>query len=182
MEVLYLGLLVFHIIGVIIAVGSATLVDYLHLVALRKKRLEKGLVAMYPLISKMINGALVLLYITGIALLAQKPELLASNLFRVKMVLVAIVTINGLYLQKIVSPHLDKCVIKGTKYCTKKVLNSSAISGSISIVTWYSLVILSLTKTIGYSAIFVIKTYAITLAIAMLIAYFIESNARKWRG
>ena len=75
------------------------------------------------------------------------------------MNLVFIVTLNGIYLQRLVSPHLDKCVIKGTKYCAQSVLTGSAIAGSISIVTWYSIVVLSLSKDMDYHFISFILTY-----------------------
>ena len=181
MTTLFTLTLTLHIIGVIIAVGSATIVDYLHLIGLRKSKLEKGLVKVYPHISKMINGALALIFLTGLLLVLQKPELLYSTLFRIKVFLAVLVGINGIYLQKRVSPELDKCIIKGNKFCTPKVLNSSAIAGSISIVTWYSLLILSMTKNLGYSPSNFIITYILTLSGTIIIAYGIERRARKWR-
>ena len=177
----YTVTLVFHIIGVTVAIGSATIVDYLHLVGLRKRSLEKGLAKIYPIISKMINTSLIIIYLTGILLVIQNPQLLQSKLFITKVVLVLLVTINGIYLQRIVSPNLDKCVLEGTKHCTKKVLNTTVISGSISIVTWYSILILSLTKEIGYSYAQFILYYLLALVIAVIVSYSIEIRARKWR-
>ena len=78
---------VVHILAAMVAVGSATIVDYLHLVGLRKKRLEKGLVTLYPLVSKMINMSLIIIYLTGIYLLIQNRELLQNSLFITKLVL-----------------------------------------------------------------------------------------------
>lgn len=181
MAILFTITLVFHIIGVIIAVGSATIVDYLHIISLRKSRLEKGLVKIYPYISRMINAALGLIYLSGILLVLQKPELLSSTLFQIKIALVILVTLNGIYLQKRVSPELDKCIIKGNKYCTSGVLYSSAIAGSISIVTWYSLLVLSMTKNLGYTPKTFLISYTLVLIGAMTTAYLIERKARKWR-
>ncbi len=177
----YSVLLVIHILAVMVAVGSATVVDYLHLVGLRKKRLERGLVSIYPLISFIINISLILIYITGVTLVLQNKTLLQNPFFITKIVLVLIVTFNGIYLQRSISPHLDKCVIKGTKYCKKSLLNSSAISGSISIVTWYSIVILSLSKNMGYKLEHFLAVYLSVLVIASLVAYMVERKARKWR-
>lgn len=177
----YLITTIFHIIAAMIAVGGATVVDYLHIVSLRKKKLEKTLVSIYPLISKLINISLGVIYFTGILLVLQNKALLSSPLFITKVCLVLIVTLNGIYLQKSISPHLDKCVIKGTKYCTRSVLNGSAIAGSISIVTWYSIVILSLTKEMGYHFINFVMVYASVILIAITIAYNIEKRARQWR-
>jgi hypothetical protein len=173
--------IVVHIISVIVAVGGATIVDYLHLVGLKRKSLEKGLVKIYPHISNMINISLIAIYLSGAVLVFQNISILSSPLFKIKLLLVIIVTLNGIYLQKSVSPHLDKCIIHGTKYCTSYVLNSSAISGSISIVTWYSIVILSLTKNLGYTYIQFIYSYIAVLVIAIVTSYSIELRARNWR-
>jgi hypothetical protein len=182
MSLTYTATLVFHIIGVIVAVGSATIVDYLHLISLRKVKLEKGLVKIYPLISNLINASLILIFITGFILVNINPELLNSPLFITKLILVLIVGSNGLYLQRIVSPQLDKCILKGTKFCTKKVLYSSAISGSISIITWYSILILSMTKNLGYSLNNFLTAYFLILLLVIGISLYIEWNAKKWRN
>lgn len=179
---LYSIILILHILAVMVSVGSATLVDYLHLVSLRKKKLEKGLVKIYPFVTKLINLSLLMIYLTGITLVYQNSSILNNPLFITKAFLVLIVTVNGIYLQRSVSPHLDKCVIKGTKYCTPYVLKSSAIAGSISIVTWYSIVILSLSKTMNYSAKSFIISYLAILIFATTTAYFVERKARKWRA
>ena len=181
MDITYTISLVFHVLGVIVAVGSATIVDYLHLIGIRKKKLEKGLVNIYPHITTMINISLGIIYLSGTFLVVQNPALLSSPLFITKMVLVIIVTINGLYLQRSVSPELDKCVLKGANYCTTSVLTRSALCGSISIVTWYSIVILSLTKNLQYTASQFTLTYFIVLILVIIIAYSIELRSRKWR-
>lgn len=181
MEMWYFVFLVVHILAGMVAVGSATLVDYLHLVGLRRKTLERGLVSIYPLVSRLINVALVFIYVSGIGLVYLNPSLLGSSLFLTKVALVLIVTVNGIYLQRAVSPHLDRCVLHGTKYCTSEVLVSSSVSGSISIVTWYSVVILSLTKTAGYSASQFIIGYLLVLAFAILTSYSLERRSRLWR-
>jgi hypothetical protein len=108
-------------------------------------------------------------------------ELLSNSLFLLKIILVLVVTFNGIYLQKKVSPNLDMCVLEGTKYCSPGVLYSSAIAGSISIVTWYSIVVLSLTKTFGYSVSQFLTAYGIVLFSVALTAVHFERKARKWR-
>jgi hypothetical protein len=182
MSLAYSIFVVIHIISATVAVGSATIADYLHLVGLRKRSLERKLADIYPYVSRAINLSLAVIYLTGIVLVTLNPSLLKSSIFITKIVLVLIVTINGIYLQKSVSPHLDKCVLKGTKYCTPNVLYSSAISGSISIVTWYSILILSLTKNLGYALTQFLAAYITVLIATILIAYTVEKHSRKWRS
>ncbi|MBM3231825.1 hypothetical protein FJZ21_00400 [Candidatus Pacearchaeota archaeon] len=80
----FLITVIFHIIAAMVAVGSATLVDYLHIVGLRKKKLERTLVSIYPLIGNLINISLVAIYLTGILLVLQNKALLSSPLFITK--------------------------------------------------------------------------------------------------
>jgi hypothetical protein len=169
-----------HVLAVIVAVGAATVTDYLHLVGLRKRKLELQLKNIYPNLSRLINISLGVIIITGFYLVFKNPELLSSGMFRLKMVLVFLVGANGIYLQKIVSPNLDLCVLKGRKYCSSKVLYISSISGSISIVTWYAIVVLALTKTLGYTVFEFLSFYIILLIVVSFIAFYFERKARKW--
>jgi len=171
---------IIHVLAVIVAVGAVTVVDYLHLVGLRKKKLEKQLKNIYPSLSRLVSAALAVIYLTGIYLVYNNRILLESSLFLTKVALVVIVTINGIYLQNKVAPNLDLCVLKGRKYCSSSVLYSSAISGSISIVTWYAIVILALTKTFGYTHLEFLTSYMIILILVIITALHSERKARKW--
>ena len=178
---IYETIIILHILAVIVAVGSVTVTDYLHLVSLKRRRLELQLKNIYPRLSNLINVSLIIIILTGVILFIMNSALAKSHLFLLKMALVAIVTINGIYLQRIVSPNLDLCILKGTKYCSSSVLYSTAISGSISIVTWYSIVILAFSKNFGYTINQFIISYAIILAIAITLSYMFEKRARSWR-
>lgn len=177
---IYMITTVVHVLAVIVAVGAVTVTDYLHLVGLRRKRLERQLKNIYPKLSNLINSALILIFISGGYLVYLNPVLWESPLFLTKLALVFIVSINGLILQRVISPNLDLCVMEGRKYCSPSVLYTSAISGSISIVTWYSIVILALTKSMGYTVSQFLISYLIVLVIAILLAIFIERRARIW--
>ncbi|MGK0209534.1 MAG: hypothetical protein ACI83O_000811 [Patescibacteria group bacterium] len=178
--IMYIISLVFHILGVAVCVGSVTFVDYLHIIGLRKRSLESKFIRIYPYVSKLINAGIIVILLSGIIMLIQKPELLASNLFRFKMALFAIVILNGIYLQKVVSPGINKCVLEGQKNCTQEILYSSSISGSISIVTWYSLVVLSITKVLQYKWYEFLSVYLLIIICAIYVAIYMEKRARKW--
>lgn len=177
----YPAILVVHILSVIGAVGAVFVIDYFHLISFRKKKLESKIAPLYPALSKLINISLTLLILSGIFLVLTNPALLQSSLFKTKMALVLVVAINGIYLQKKVSPNLEACMKKGTKACPIKVLYMSAISGSISAVTWIAIVVLSITKEQGYSASTFLTYYSIILILATIIAFLFERKSRKWR-
>lgn len=172
--------LVLHVIFVTIAVGAVTVVDYLHIVGLRKKKLEKKMVSIYPRISFLINIVLAFIFLSGGILVFLNKEILSSDFFRLKLAMIFLVTLNGIYLQKKVAPVLDLCVKKGSKYCSTGVLYSSVICGVFSMVTWYSIFILSLTKNLGYSVKSFLVVYFLALIFGIAGGYFFEKNARKW--
>lgn len=180
--VMYEVVVLFHVLAVIVAVGAVSVTDYLHLVGLRRKKLEKQLKDVYPNVSRMIHFALMVIILTGILLVMQKPSLLESTHFILKMCLVVVVTVNGIFLQKVIAPNLDLCVLKGTKYCSQNLLYTSAISGSLSVVSWYAIVVLAFTKSLGYTPLQFIFVYAIVLVIAILTAVYFERKARRWRN
>ncbi len=177
---IYEIIVLIHVLAVIVAVGTVSVTDYLHLVSLKRKKLEKNLKIVYPRLSNMINSSLILIILTGIVLVLMNPSLVFKSLFVLKMVLVGVVSLNGLFLQKVVSPNLDKCII-GTKHCSSSLLYSVAISGSVSIVTWFSIIILAFTKNMGYTWKQFVCYYLAVLAIAIVVSYTVERKARKWR-
>ena len=170
-----------HVLASVVAVGAVSVIDYLHLVGLRKTRLEKKLFSAYIPISKLVHYAFIVIILSGIILVISKPELLESPIFILKIALVLIVAVNGFILRKKVFPHLSLCVNRGTKYCSSDVLYSSVIAGSVSVVTWYSILILALTKNTGYTYVQFLIGYLVALGVVMLTAYLFEKKARKWR-
>src|SRR3989344_8136769 len=125
--------LVLHIIGAVIAVGAVSVTDYFHLIGLKKKALERKLLIVYPILGKMVIYACIVIILSGIILVVNKPELLNSSLFRLKMALFAIVLINGFVLHNHVFHHVVKCVLNEKGSCPINVLWVSSISGTISV-------------------------------------------------
>jgi hypothetical protein len=174
-------LLVLHIIGVIIGVGTVTVTDYFHVIGLRKKKLERRLIIVYPIFASMIKWAILLIIITGAILLLNKPFLLEQPLVILKLSLFGVVLINGYILHKHVYPHTVRCVMNEKAKCPIHVLWVSALAGSISFVTWYSILIIALTKQFGYSVISFLAFYIAALIIIGIVIYITEKKARVWK-
>ncbi len=178
--VLYPTVILAHIISVMIAVGSVTVLDYFHLVGLRKRKLGLKLLYSYPLLSKLIIFALIATVFTGTLLLINHPELLSLPLFRLKVALIGIIILNAVALHKAVYPAMTKCIQEETwKYCTPKVLGISAVTGGISVTTWYAVLILSFTKEYGYSVMSFVTVYLVALASVILVARYAEEHRQK---
>ena len=174
--------LVVHIISVMVAIGAVSVTDYFHLIGLRKKSLEKKMLFVYPILGRMILLATFLIILTGAVLLANKPYLFDSPLFKLKLVLFGIVLINGFVLHKYVYPHVIRCVLNKKGTCPLHVLWVSSVCGTLSIVTWYSILILALTKSFVYSVQSFLMYYFLALILVFLIAFFNEEKARIWKG
>lgn len=105
-----------------------------------------------------------------------KPQVLGNPLFLVKTGLVLVVTINGFILHKYIFPEVQKEVKK--KHLSTIAMQSAAFFGSLSVVSWYSIVILATTKNLGYSVSGFLLTYFLALIIAYLSAIRIEAKRR----
>lgn len=172
--------LIIHILSVVIAAGAVTVTDYLHIVGLRNKKIERKLLIVYPLLSQMILGSTIIIFFTGMLLIVNNPAFLASRIFQLKLFLVMVVVVNGLFLHQKVYPSMKACVEGKKNLCTKHELFVSSLCGSISLVTWYSILILSLTKQYGYTPLEFLSVYLCFLVLVFLVALLMESSQRTW--
>ncbi|MBS3093814.1 hypothetical protein J4456_04525 [Candidatus Pacearchaeota archaeon] len=168
-------ILVIHLLSVVVAVGAVTVTDYLHIAGHRQKKLAQELLDVYPLLSKLISTALILVIISGTLLVYQKPEFLSKPLFQLKLSLVVILILNGLYLQKKIAPQIMICTIN-PELCSEKVKYRAAFAGILSLITWYAVTILALTKNFSYTVIQFVSVYLIVLCIAIGMTMYIENK------
>ncbi len=174
LELLYTKALVIHILAAMVGVGTVTVTDYLHVLGIRDPTIERHAHPLFPLFARLIVIALLLIYITGIVMVLAKPALLSSTLFRTKLLLVIIVTLNGFWLHKKVFPMIEACEERG--HCPRNIVYIAAIAGSISIITWYAIVVLAITKSLGYHPLLFLLLYAIAIAIAYTVAVHFEKR------
>lgn len=170
-------ILVLHIMAVMVAVGTVTVTDYLHILGIRDPKLERRSLSIFPYLSRLIVMSLFFIYITGTLLVINKPELLMSPLFLTKIALVVVVTINGFILHHWIFPDVEKRSRTG-KY-SKAQIKKAAFFGSLSVVTWYAIVTLSITKTEGYGVIDFLIVYFAFWFCAYLFAVYIETARKK---
>lgn len=175
-EALYTPSLIFHIIAVMIAVGTVTVTDYLHILGIRDPVLERRTLFVFPHLSNLIRIALAAIYITGVLLAIAKPSVLSSPLFWTKVGLVVIVTINGFVLHHKIFPRIEHG-IKHSSY-PENLIKMAAFGGSLSVVSWYAIVILATTKQLGYSPLLYLAIYCACIAVAYFVAIHMEMKRR----
>lgn len=175
-------ILIFHIMFVALGLGAATLTDVFFLKFLKDFRISEHEADVLSTLSQFIWFALCFIIITGFALfLPEAAYLQESPKFLAKMIVVAVIIVNGAFLNLYVAPRLVK-ISFGERHRHREGELSRArrlafALGSISIVSWYSAFILgSLPSTIPLSFFTFLKLYVLLLAIGVTIGQFAENR------
>jgi len=169
---------VLHFVASAIALGSVAASDFLHFKGLKNHKIEKKILSIYPYFSQFIFICLGFIILTGGIMLYNKPSLLNNSFFQLKMILVFIIIINGIFLNYRISPQLEKNIKKNhPPKTTKKLILESSLFGSISIISWLGVFILAFTKDFGYSVFNFISVYWVSIMVAFLISYFYQMNS-----
>jgi len=142
----------FHALAAAIGVGATTVTDVLFFKFLKDFKISKGEKSIMDTMSHIIWVALGVLIITGIGLyLPASENLLLSSKFLVKVCIIAVITLNGLLLNFIISPWLTRIDFdeanpnKGESRVYRKL---SFASGAISISSWYIVFLLGSLRSI----------------------------------
>jgi uncharacterized membrane protein len=146
-------IVIFHALAAAIGVGSATLTDIFFFRFLKDYRISQSESDTMGVFSNVIWVALGVLILTGIGLYIQNAEVLKeSSKFLVKVIAVAIVTVNGVLLNLYISPKLTAITFgekhdhhSGELRFYRKI---AFASGGVSIVTWYTIFILGSIRSI----------------------------------
>lgn len=143
--------LVLHLVGFALGLGGATISDITFFRAVSKKQITPGEFAALELLSKVIWIGLFLLILSGAGLMFEIYKgnnntlpLIYSSRWQMKITLVGVVFLNGLVFWKAIFPHLKAWTGQtlSTALVGKRVW-LLAISGTISILSWYSILVLS---------------------------------------
>lgn len=152
-----------HLVGVALGLGGATITDILFFKFIKNKKISPFESKVLKTLSQVIWFALGILILSGVGLyLPYADRLNGSPKFLVKMIAVAVIILNGLVLNFVISPKISK-------------ISSSALfrrlafaSGAISIVSWYSAFILGMmrSKIFSFGELLGIYIALLTLAVA----------------
>jgi hypothetical protein len=103
------GLLVIaHIVGAAMGVGSATASDSIFLRSIRNRRISSEQFVLIRSVSDVVLGGMALVSLTGVGLLLLNPELIDQAKFQVKMLAVVAILGNGLVFHVWIFPWLNR--------------------------------------------------------------------------
>ena len=141
---LYSILVTIHQLGLDIGLGTCTVTYAVSTYGLFKPSIMPQAASFFKLFSLLIWVGLALLVISGIGLSITSREVYGEALkgwpFYVKLIFVGIATLNGLYLNFIVTPAIEKAVKLEDFAHTKEYFRAMVlglIGGFISATSWY---------------------------------------------
>lgn len=143
--------LTFHLLAVAIGLGGATITDLLFFNFLRDFKISKKEKEVMGVLSNLIMAAMLLLFVTGIALyLSDMPRFSVSTAFFSKTVIVAVLTINGVLMHAYVAPRMINISFLKREFKPGHVMHRlRAIAfamGAVSFTSWYFIFFLSMLK------------------------------------
>lgn len=160
-----------HLFGVTLGAGGSFMSDVIFISTTKDKILDSSELNILKKGSAVTWAGLLLLVVSGGLLFSLDPEAyLASDKFILKMIIVAIIGINGAVFHFIHTPRLDKMM--GTNLSKssffKKCSKSMYYSGAISIVSWVSALILGGLRMIPVSVSIGLAVYLGLITIALI--------------
>jgi hypothetical protein len=162
-----------HIVGVALGVGAATVTDIFFMRMLKSGKITQADYDNFAVLSRIIWSGIILLIVSGIGFLWRMHAttgtigILQSDRFVAKLTLVGIVTLNGLVFRFVVFPKLKEAVRKQNLNHHIRLL---AITGTISVSGWYSIIALSTLRGINLHYLGWMGLYLGIIAIGTLIA------------
>lgn len=184
----YKGIIVLlHGIAAAIGVGGATITDTLFFKYLSDKKISKDEGSTLKTLSTVIWFALGLLVLTGVGLyLPEQEALLQTPKFLVKMIVVAVLILNGVALNLVISPKITKIKFddqEPIRDVKNDLLRHVAFAlGAVSIISWYFVFILGSLRKVNMDFDSIILIYLLILVVGILGSQFFAEHIRRCKS
>lgn len=176
-----------HLIGFALGLGGATISDIMFFRLLKKRQITQESFSTLSVLSNVIWTGLGLLILSGLAifLLIYSEQgslpMLSSPRWQAKLLLVGIVLVNGIVFKTTIFSFLKSLV--GTSLSQKviapKIWNLAA-SGTISIVSWYGIFVVTLLpRTFKPQLFYFLAVYLAILLIGMFVGKTLINKTLK---
>jgi hypothetical protein len=163
-----------HIIGTAIGVGGATIADVLFFRSIRDGKISQDEFLTMKLLSRIIMAGFMLLVISGLGFfillwlntgsLAGMPDRMSAKLY-----IVAIIFLNSRILAYKVLPLIKNSVGKNIQPILERNSFLVLTSGSVSIISWYSALLLGSWREIPFSFIQILGIYICVLVVTCIV-------------
>ncbi len=173
----------FHLIGLIMGLGGAVLLDMTVLTRGVIRPVSQFTVHQAHVLSRIVSLGLVILWVSGAALiwinLASKPDYLSNPKLWAKIAIVAVLTLNGVLIHHKVLPLLKqkfgKRLFEGS---SRWQLLALTMIGSISVTSWMAPFILGKASELNYVTpmLTILSVYAVGIAIVWCVLFVAMSS------
>jgi hypothetical protein len=180
---LYQTLVIIHLIGFALGLGSATVSDYLLFKFLKDYKISSWEKNILEKVSLLVWIGLFIQIVSGIGFYSLNYEVLNHTVkFLVKVVAVGIITLNGILLHKFVMPRMMKLNFGDSKITFIERL--SFASGAISVTSWWFATIMgALRNDISFTFLQLLGIYLALILCAIIssqiLTYFISIGLFK---
>ncbi len=168
------ALRILHFIGLAFGIGAATMLDLIVLRFFVGKPISSSAFDIFKFGASIVNVGIWTLWISGMGFLLFyaffDPVKLTNEKVWAKMVIVLILTINGMFIHKAVLPVLKaqvgKSIFEGLDIAKRRTLISV---GTISVVSWYAPLIIANLSALNFTipALQILLAYAVVLLIVL---------------
>ncbi|MFW8594542.1 hypothetical protein [Cribrihabitans neustonicus] len=170
----------FHFVGLAAGLGGATLLDLMLLRFAVLRQVTPDTAAFAVFASKVIGAGLKLLWLTGAGFLIlyalNEPAKLANPKVHAKLLIVAVLTLNGGVIHLVVLPFLQRQTGRSLFEGTTPWLRCCFLaSGAVSVVSWYMPVALGVFWQLNNSVPAVTILLAYLSLIAVLLAVMLAA-------
>jgi hypothetical protein len=184
------GILIVHLVGLAIGIGAATVLDLLIVRCLIKRHVSQELAGLVESATVVVAVGLSLVWLSGIGFLLNyyfyNPVGLANPKVWAKVSIVAVLTLNGVFVHKAILPlikrNVGRALFDGVSPAMKGVFLAS---GAVSATSWYVPLVLGALPEINFvvSVQTILAIYAgiLSVAIACTVAggrFFARSEIR----
>lgn len=165
---LHMLALVVHLIGMVVGLGGATATDALFVAAVRARHVGKTLRMVMDTLSTLVVTGYFLLIASGIGLILTGTH--PTPRFWAKMVVVAVIGLNGYVAHKKVFSKLSCMMDKGHKTISLGFLQLISATAAISATSWYTALFIGTWKVLWIPFAVWVGGYLGVLLLAILIA------------
>ncbi len=175
----------FHFLGLSLGLGAATLLDLMILRFLLGRQMTEQGYDLFALFADVVSVGLKLLWVTGLGFLLfywlNDPVKLGNEKIWAKIVIVGILTINGIFIHKTVIPLLGGQI--GPRMLDGLPLRRQVMvvtAGIVSFVSWYAPLVIANIPHLNYQVpmLQILIVYAAILTAVLTLAHLILCGSR----
>ncbi|MCF7831372.1 MAG: hypothetical protein K9M36_00585 [Candidatus Pacebacteria bacterium] len=168
-----------HLLGVAFGVGGAYLGDGMFFLSMKDKQISQTEFRFMKFAGTFVWFGLALFLISGILLTSMDPErYFASSKYLAKMVVVAVIIINGIIFHAVHLKRIKRCI--GIYLPSSKEFQSFSlgmyISGAVSVVSWTFALVLGAFRSIPYEPVIILGVYALALVFSISMALIMRKR------